>query len=114
MEDAYVHIDGELSTWPSKAGMAAVLRDAGLKVYVGRYSIRVEDCSHLVFQEYGGDLGDPTIDADAGSLDEMMRDGKVVSDALARAKIRHRFELYDAANQMVGYLHHDWSLDHDG
>ena len=90
--------------------MAAILRDAGLTVAVGRYSVRVEDCSHFLFQNYGGDLGEPTIDADAESLEEMMRDGTLVSDALARAGIRHRFELYDAADAMVGYLHHDWPL----
>ncbi len=114
MEDASVNIAGELSTWPDKDRMATILRNAGLRVYVGRYSIRVEDCARFVFQEYGGDLGDPSIDADAGSLEEMMRDGKLVSDALARAGIRHRFELYNAANEMVGYLHHDWPPGHDG
>ncbi|HSH96327.1 MAG TPA: hypothetical protein VK968_19425 [Roseimicrobium sp.] len=110
MGDTSVHIAGELSTWPEKDGMAAILRDAGLRVYAGRYSIRIENCSHFVFAEYGGDLGKPRIDADAASLDEMLRDGKLVSDALARARIRHRFELYDAANKLIGYLHHDWPL----
>lgn len=114
MGDAPVHIAGELSTWPDKERMAAILRDAGLRVSVRRYSVRVEDCSHFVFQEYGGDLGEPSIHADAASLDEMMRDGKLVSEALARAGIRHRFELYDAANEMVSYLHHDWPPGHDG
>ena len=65
-------------------------------------------------QEYGGDIGTPAIDADAGSLEEMMRDTKRVSDALARAGIRHRFGLYDAADAMVGYLHHNWPLDTGG
>ena len=114
MGDAFVHIAGELSTWPDKDRMAAILRDAGLRVCVGWYSVRVDDCSHFVFQEYGGDIGEPSIDADAASLDDMMRDGMLVSDALARAGIRHRFELYDGANELVGYLHHDWPLGHDG
>ena len=114
MEEASVHIAGELSAWPDKERMAAILRDAGLRVCVGRYSVRVEDCSHFVIQEYGSDLGEPGIDADAASLDEMTRDGKLVSGALARAGIRHRFELYAAADEMVGYLHHDWPFDHDG
>jgi hypothetical protein len=114
MEDASVHIAGEVSARPDKERMATILRGAGLNVSVGRYSVRVDDCSHFVFQEYGGDLGEPSIDADAGSLGEMIRDGKLVSDALGRAGIRHRFELYDAANEMVGYLHHDWPLGHDG
>ena len=114
MADTSVHIAGELSEWPDKDQMAAVLRSAGLTVYVGRYSLRVEDCSHFVFQEYGGDISEPSIDADAESLDEMLRDGTLVSDALARAGIRHRFELYDAANEMVGYLHHNWPLRRSG
>ncbi len=114
MEDTSHHIAGELATWPDKDRMATLLRNAGLKVHVGRYSVRVEDCSHFVFQEYGGDIGEPSIDADAGSLDEMMRDAKLVSDALGRAGIRHRFELYDEGNEMVGYLHHDWPPGHDG
>lgn len=53
--------------------MAEILREAGLRIYVGRYSIRVEDCSHFVFQEYGGDLGDPVIDAAAESAEDLLR-----------------------------------------
>ncbi len=49
-------LSGELAIWPTKEQMAAILRDSGLNIYVGRYSVRVEDCSHFVFQEYGGDL----------------------------------------------------------
>jgi hypothetical protein len=93
--------------------MAAILRDAGLQVYVGRYSIRIEDCSHFVFQEYGGDLGDPSIDADADTADDMIREGKLVSDALAKAGLVHRFEIYDHRPEMVGYLHHGWPLTED-
>lgn len=114
MEDTSVRIAGELATWPTKDAMAAILRNAGLSVCVGRYSIRVEDCSHFAFQEYGGNLGDPSIDADADSLDEMLRNGKLVSEALARAGIKHRFEMYDASDEMVGYLHHEWPPGHDG
>ena len=38
----------------------------------------------------------------------MLREGKLVSDALARAGIKHRFEIYDDGPDMVGYLHHNW------
>ena len=88
--------------------MAAILQSAGLRVLVGDYSIRVEDCSHFVFQEYGGDLGAPTIDADADDPEEMIREGKLVSDALAKAGVRHRCEIYDCHDEMVGYLHYGW------
>lgn len=107
------HIAGALALWPSKERMAQILRDAGLKVYVGTYSIRVEDCSHFVFQEYGGDLGSPTIDADADSPEDMLREGKLVSDALAKAGITHRFEIYSQGDEMVAYLHYNWPL-HEG
>jgi hypothetical protein len=95
-----------LQYWPDKEEMAAILRAAGLAVTVGRYSIRVKDC--FSFQEYGGDLSNPRVEADAESLEAIMSEGKIVSDALARAGIRHRFELYNNAGQLVGYLHHEW------
>jgi hypothetical protein len=104
------HLDGELDPWPSRSRLAWVLRRTGLKVVVGRYSLRVKDCSHFVFQDYGGDLCDPMIDADADSAEAMLLDGRLVSDALRRAGIRHRFEIYDDGLEMVGYLHHQWPL----
>lgn len=90
--------------------MARVLTQAGLRILVGACSLRIEDLGHFCFQNYGGDLCEPDIDADADSVEELRRDAQLVSDALARAGIRHRFELYDARNEMVGYMHHDWPL----
>ena len=106
--DTSVDICGELDAWPSKYQLARILRKAGLTVCVGSYSVRIEDYSHFVFQDYGGDLGSPQIDADADSLDEMLSEAKSVSEALAAAGIRHRFEIYDDSDEMVGYLHHEW------
>lgn len=103
-------ICGQIADWPSKGRMAEILRAAGLYVQVGRFSIRIKNCSHFVIQEYGGDLGDPAIDADAETVDEMLRDGTLVSDALAKAGLKHRFEIYDEQDNLVGYLHHDWPL----
>ena len=99
---------GELATWPTMERMAAILSNAGLHVQVGRYSIRVQDCSHFVFREYGGDLGDPVITADSDTVEDMISEAKLVSDALARAGIRHRFEILDDKDQLSGYLHHEW------
>jgi hypothetical protein len=88
--------------------MVSLLRAAGLTVEVGRYSIRVGDCSHFVFKEYGGDLGEPTIEADGESVEALLREAKLVSDALARANVKHRFEIYDGQHVFSGYLHYDW------
>lgn len=93
--------------------MAAILSDGGLHVYVGRYSIRIHDCSHFVFQEYGGDIGAPAIDADADTVEDMVREGRLVSDALARAGIRHYFGIYDDRDRLSGYLHHEWPLQEE-
>jgi hypothetical protein len=102
---------GELESWPSKEGMAAILRSAGLEVTVGMYSVRVEGHSHFKFQEYGGDLGDPVIDADAETVAELLATARLVSEALSRAGVVHRFELYDDYNdRLAGYLHHGWPL----
>jgi hypothetical protein len=90
--------------------MARLLASAGFSVVVAQYSIRLDDCEHFVLQEYGGDLGEPHIDADAKTLERMLEDGGRVSNALAAANLRHRFELYDESGELVGYLHHRWPL----
>ena len=106
MDDVFVA--GELESWPSMRDMAQLLTDAGLTVNVGRYSIRVKDFRHFALQEYGGDLGDPQIEMEADSLDDMLRDAGRISKIFADANLRHRFEIYDDSSKLVGYLHHDW------
>lgn len=106
----FAHFAGEIAEWPS---MDRMLSNGGLRVQVGRYSLRIEDCEHFVFQQYGGDLGDPVIDADADSVAEMMQGARLVSNALSQAGVRHRFEIYDDRRNLAGYLHHDWPLQSD-
>ncbi len=103
-----VYIAGELESWPTMNEMAALLRSAGLAVIEGRYSLRLADFDHFILQQYGGDIGDPHIDFEHYSLDDMLRDSGRVSKIFAAANLRHRFEIYDDADQMIGYLHHDW------
>lgn len=108
------HLCGELSNWPTQERMVALLADAGLGVVEERYSLRIKDFSHFVFQEYHGDLGVPTIDADADSVDELLCNSQRVSQALAMAGVRHRFEIYeDDQESMSAYLHYDWPRDVD-
>ncbi len=106
---------GEVDGWPTKSRMASILRRAGLAVTVGRYAIRLRAYSYFVFEQFGGDLGDPCIDADADSLDEMVEAARRVSAALAAAHVRHRFELYEESDDsvaigsvLIGYFHHGW------
>jgi hypothetical protein len=103
-----IRLCGELAPWPSRDALAELLRAAGLQVTVGQHSLRVADCAHFVFQDFGQPTGEPTLDADAPDLAAMLRDAGRVSAALAEAGVRHRFELYDEADQLVGYLHHGW------
>src|SRR5437667_12681139 len=92
MSRSHSLIRGQLRHWPTKERMGEILRGAGLRVTVGKYSVRIDDCSHFVFQDYGGDLGDPIIDADADSAAEMLRDSARISEALTGAGVVHRFE----------------------
>ncbi|WP_339731706.1 hypothetical protein [uncultured Gimesia sp.] len=105
-------IAGELAEWPTKSEMAQILDEAGLDVSVGLYSIQVllSGNACFAFEEYGGDLGDPVINADADSAEELLREARLVSDALMRAKLRHRFEIYSHGPDLLGYLHFDWPL----
>jgi hypothetical protein len=108
---AYALLSGELREWPSKEQLAAILRAAGLNVIVGRYSLRLPGMSHFVFQQYGGDLGDPQIEADADTPELLAHEAGFVSRALADADIVHRFEIYrEGDGDPVYYLHHLWPM----
>jgi hypothetical protein len=61
MEDSSINVAGELSPWPAKNYLARLLRSAGLNIHVGQYAIRVEDCSHFCFQNYGEDICEPAL-----------------------------------------------------
>ena len=111
MSDNFATLAGQLATWPSKDDLAGVQRSAGLHIYVGRYSVRVEDCEHFSFEQYGGDLGDPVIAADAETAEGLVRDARLVSSALASADLRHRFEIYDGNDNLADYLHHRWPAE---
>jgi hypothetical protein len=101
-------VHGELKQWPTKERMSEILRHSGMRVTVQRYSVRIDDCSHFVFQEYGHDMGEPSIDADAESTEEMLSDAQRVSTALSHAGIVHRFEVYDEHDTIAGYFHYEW------
>ncbi len=108
----YAYLCAELEVWPTKQRMASLLKNAGLNIYVGRYSIRIEDFSHFTFEEYGGDMGDPVVDADCDTLKQMLHESSIVSNILCDAGIRHRFEIYGADRDVLrGYFHHNWPCD---
>src|SRR5689334_26053 len=104
MIDEGVTLNGTLEPWPSKQALADILRGAGLSIHVGRFSVSIGNCGHFKFQNYGGDLGDPTISADAETLEALIADGQRVSAALAAADVRHWFEVYDNSSNVVAYL----------
>lgn len=111
--DAY--LAGELAVWPDKGRMASLLRSAGLRVSVGRHSIRIADFSHFVFQEYGGDLGEPRIEADADSAEILASEAQRISDVLSGAGLVHRFEIYqDGIDEIKHYFHFGWPPNPDG
>jgi hypothetical protein len=108
MSEQWVHIAGELEHWPSKHELADILKAAGLRCSVGKYSIRIEDCDHFYFQNYGGDICEPSIDADSDSVDQLTREAEMVSSALGKGGLRHRFEMLDDNGVEVAYFHHEW------
>jgi hypothetical protein len=107
-------LSGELENWPDGRRMASILRSAGLRIFVGRYSIRLEDFSHFTFQEYGGDLGDPQIEADAANAETLAAEASRVSEIFAKAGLVHRFEIYESeAEEMTHYFHYGWPRSFD-
>ena len=103
MHDDCPGFAGELDDWPSKAALAQICE--------GRYSIRLEDFEHFEFRELGGDLGPGAVTAESTSAQALTAFVGRVSRTLAKAGIRHRFEIYSASDALIAYLHHDWPKD---
>lgn len=111
MNDEHAVLSGELEIWPTKEEMCKILEAANIAISVGMYSIRIKEFDHFVFREYGGDLGKPCITADSETTEELARQARVVSKALANFEINHRFEVYDGEDELVEYIHHNWPKD---
>jgi len=112
MNEEFSTVSGQLSSWPTKEELARLLIAAGLRFHIGKYSVRVENCERFSFEQYGGDISEPCIVADAETTEKMISDSKLVSHALATVGIRHRFEVYDGNANLAAYFHHDWPETH--
>ena len=70
--------------------------------------------SHFVFQQYGGDLGDPCVEA-AGDAETLATEAHRVSEIFANAGLVHRFELYENERaEPTHYFHFDWPRSFGG
>lgn len=107
MPKCFPFIAAECRPWPTKERMGQILGDAGLRVEVRRYKVCVDEGSHISFEHYGGDLGDPSIDAFADSDADILRDMEKISTALARARVVHSFTVYDENEKVIAYFHHE-------
>ncbi|WP_374635125.1 hypothetical protein [Paracoccus sp. (in: a-proteobacteria)] len=102
---------GQLDNWPSPDALAQIFLSEGYRVRQGRYSISLDDFEHFEFRELGGDLGPGSISAESASAKALTGFAGRVSQTLAKAGIRHRFEIYSATDELIAYLHHDWPKD---
>ncbi len=99
-------VDGEVPRqgllWPFN--LVHALRAQGLQVDQNAWCLRILDCSHFKFEF---DADGAILEADEDTPEQMLRDARLVSDALQRAGFRHRFEVYSDSLE-IAYLHHDW------
>ena len=91
---------GQISNWPSKDELDALLRKAGLRTVKGAYSIRLEECGNFIFRDLGGPAP-PSITASHDSAQELARISAKVSNALTEGGVRHRFEIYDGDERLT-------------
>jgi hypothetical protein len=102
---AQAHLSGELRPWPPKGRLAAILRDAGFQVTATKFAIRLDDLSHFSFQDYGGYLAEPRLEAEAADAETLLKEATRVSEALAKAGIVHQFEIHQETGEMKHSLH---------
>jgi len=100
-----------ISNWPTKAELIRIFRSDGYAVKEGKYSVRLKDFDHFAFQELGQDISPGIITADHESVEELISFSERVSATLAKAGIRHRFEVYSETEELAAYIHHGWPED---
>ena len=102
MCNVYGEVPRQGEQWPFN--LAEALHAQGLEVDQNIWRLRILDCSHFKF-EFGTDGA--LLVADEDTPEQMLRDARLVSEALQRAGFRHRFEVYSDSLE-IAYLHHDW------
>ena len=108
METTFATLAAEIYKWPSKPELVQIFKSHNYRVTEGRHSVRLDDYDHFVFRELGGELGSGCISADHKSTQELIIISGHVSQTLAQADVRHRFEVYSEEAKLAAYIHHDW------
>ena len=111
MKENNTKLFGELENWPPKNEMAELLISCGISVVVGNYSIRLQNFNHFIIQEYDFNGSTPCIDADAETKEQMLKEANLVSECFSKARLKHRFEIYDDNDLLAGYYHYQWAKD---
>ena len=107
---------GEITAGISLARLAAILQSGGMPARVresshyqgGRY-VRVDDDGDFTIEQVA--RGHFLVQATSDSTQRLEETSGAISNALSIHNLRHRFELYDAAQLMTQYLHHLWPAE---
>lgn len=111
MDERCATLAAEIFNWPSKAQLKCIFENDGYMVREGKYSISLGEVDQFVFRTLENDLNSGTISADHTSMKELVAFAGRVSRTLAKAKVKHRFEVYSVEGKLVAYVHHDWPKD---
>lgn len=113
MAEEWLQMAGQIDSPLAIDDLAVALVGQGIRLQVreschyegGRY-IRVnEGMPEFTLERVHGEF---LARADAVSIQQMREVTSRMSVKLAALDIRHRFELYGAASELVDYLHHRW------
>ncbi|WP_176440188.1 hypothetical protein [Boseongicola aestuarii] len=53
-------------------------------------------------------MGPGVVTAESDSAEELIVFLRRVSQTLADADVRHRFEVYSGTDKLIAYIHHEW------
>lgn len=102
MCNVYGEVPRQGLLWPFN--LVHALRAQGLQVDQNTWCLRIRNCSYFKFEF---NANGAILEADEDTPEQMLRDARLVSEALQRAGFRHRFEVYRDSLE-IAYLHHNW------
>jgi hypothetical protein len=96
----------DLASALEREGIAAEMRESSH--YTGGHYLRIHTGgpTDLSLERSGG--GEYIVRADSDEDEALAAAARLVSTALGRQEVRHRFELYGPGEAGMEYLHHDW------
>jgi hypothetical protein len=115
MNSDRAQLNGELDSGANLSRIADKVRPTGMSIQIresthyteGRYLLVEMDNVEFRFERISST--ECLVSGESDRVDQLSEAAIRLSQTFAASDVRHRFEIYDGDNRLLGYLHHRWA-----